>query len=385
MESKEFQVLIKGGYSGVRFFERSKGKTRSIFLQRDELVWLAGTVQEVVAEESSKVFWDQSRAGYPRIIAQKCSNCHGRFLTLEEFDGRRRCGTILIPEGRYGQGWERFVLEVRLARESISEASKVGGVKKGGAVRGRGSYAETLGMSDIPGEECCNSYTEPFARLPTWLKEASDDLGLKAQGSEMTMKGNCAPAKFVGALGGSKAQSFFRLACGLGESRDCADLVGVVAGEVPASKTQLPVDNCAGKTAMDIGYGQLIGLEGRDFHEGLPVINVKQELSLCRESLRVLKIEVDSGLARLDRVIKNLGDNGMGQGSNSRMLVSPTTNEAWVKPKNKLLAKHNIKVGLGDGSKMGPRERIKPIESMGRERKSFRKELGRVDTTSSVG
>lgn len=73
-ESKVFDITIKGGSSGVRIVEHSKGKTRSIFLQRDEIVWLMGTVKEVMAEETSKVFWDQSRAGYPRIIAQKCSN-----------------------------------------------------------------------------------------------------------------------------------------------------------------------------------------------------------------------------------------------------------------------------------------------------------------------
>jgi hypothetical protein len=69
VESKEFELLIKGGALGVRIFERSKRKQRSIFLQRDELVWLVGTVKEVVVVETSEVFWNQSRAGYPRIIA----------------------------------------------------------------------------------------------------------------------------------------------------------------------------------------------------------------------------------------------------------------------------------------------------------------------------
>jgi hypothetical protein len=115
VESKEFELLIKGGASGVRIFERSNRKQRSIFLNKDELARLAGTMKEVVVVETSEVFWDQSRAGYPRIITQKCSNKRGCFLTVEEFDGRRRGGAILIPEGRYGQGWERFVSEVRLA------------------------------------------------------------------------------------------------------------------------------------------------------------------------------------------------------------------------------------------------------------------------------
>jgi hypothetical protein len=140
VESKEFELLIKGGASGVRIFERSKRKQRSIFLQRDEIVWLVGMVKEVVVKETLEVFWDQSRAGYPQIIAQKCSNWHRRFLTLKEFDGRRS-GAILIPKGRYGQGWVHFISEVRVANEALNEVRKVRGVKKVEAVRGR-SYAK---------------------------------------------------------------------------------------------------------------------------------------------------------------------------------------------------------------------------------------------------
>ena len=118
VESKEFELQIKGGASGVRIFER-KRKQRSIFLKKDEVAWLAKTVKEVVVVEMSEVFWDQSSAGYPMIITQKCSNMHQRFLTVEEFDGRRICGAILIPKGRYGQGWDRFVSEVRLANSVL--------------------------------------------------------------------------------------------------------------------------------------------------------------------------------------------------------------------------------------------------------------------------
>ena len=42
---------------------------------------------------------------------------------MEEFDGRRRCN-ILIPEGRYGQGWEQLIVEVCMANFSLREASK---------------------------------------------------------------------------------------------------------------------------------------------------------------------------------------------------------------------------------------------------------------------
>ena len=68
VESKEFELRIKEGASMVRIFERCKVKQMSIFLFKDEVAWLAGTVKEVVAMETSEVFWDQSRAGYPRVI-----------------------------------------------------------------------------------------------------------------------------------------------------------------------------------------------------------------------------------------------------------------------------------------------------------------------------
>lgn len=119
MESKEFELVIKRGAIGVRFFERNIKKHRSIFLQKAEVAWLDRIVEELMAVKNSKVFWDQSRAGYPRIIAQKCTNWHKNFLTIEEFDSRRRCGSIMVLEGRFGRGWDRLKVEVRRANSSL--------------------------------------------------------------------------------------------------------------------------------------------------------------------------------------------------------------------------------------------------------------------------
>ena len=149
--------------------------------------------------ETYELFWDQSRARYPRIITQKCSNKHGHFLTVEEFDGRRRCGAILIPEGRYGQGWDRFVSEVRLANSVLHEVREVRERKKETEVRDRRSYAEVLGLSSQPEVDCFNSFLEPIARVPRWLKETSTEMDRQAKKEEkimMTPKYNHAPAKY---------------------------------------------------------------------------------------------------------------------------------------------------------------------------------------------
>jgi hypothetical protein len=68
VESKNFEISFKGGFSGVRLVERSKNKQRSIFIRRDEIVWLVRSVEVMVDVGTSEVFWDQSRASYPRLL-----------------------------------------------------------------------------------------------------------------------------------------------------------------------------------------------------------------------------------------------------------------------------------------------------------------------------
>ena len=48
VESKEFEVLIKGGITKVRIVKRSNKKQRFIFVKGNELAWLVGSVEVVV-------------------------------------------------------------------------------------------------------------------------------------------------------------------------------------------------------------------------------------------------------------------------------------------------------------------------------------------------
>ncbi|KAE8009276.1 hypothetical protein FH972_005723 [Carpinus fangiana] len=269
VESKEFEMLVKGGAAGVRIFECSKGKQRSIFLQRDELAWLMGIVKEVVTGETSKVFWDQSRAGYPRVIAQKCSNRHGHFLTLEEFEGRRRCGTILVLEGRRGQGWVRVISELGLVNEAFYEAREEKGVKKGRAMRGRRSYVEAMGLSTHSEEECFNSFTEPIAKVPKWLKVASTEMNFEAQkvGSrEKASEVSLASAKPFGEQGLASLRSLVRsLAQGMRVQHKMMELL--------ASRDFPPMKLLEGtKSTTNTGHGLLQGQEG-------DVVHIEQSLN----------------------------------------------------------------------------------------------------------
>jgi hypothetical protein len=90
VESKEFELRVVGGETGVRIREYYKGRKRSIFLDRDELAWLVRIFEDLVRVEDSRVFWNQSLQGFPRVLAQRCFNIHGGFLVVEEFSGDRR-------------------------------------------------------------------------------------------------------------------------------------------------------------------------------------------------------------------------------------------------------------------------------------------------------
>jgi hypothetical protein len=130
VEAKAFEVRVRGGNTGVRINESSKKKKGSIFVRREELVWLVGALEVVVEADKPEIFWDQSRTGLPRIQTQKRSNKHGRFLSIEEFEGRRRCGIVLVPEGRFGQGWASLMVELDGALSLLRERRDSGVLKQ---------------------------------------------------------------------------------------------------------------------------------------------------------------------------------------------------------------------------------------------------------------
>ncbi|KAE8009979.1 hypothetical protein FH972_006379 [Carpinus fangiana] len=56
-----------------------------------ESAWLSHIFAELVAVDDSRVFWDHTTPGYPRVLAQKDFNRHGQFLVVEEYNGREKC------------------------------------------------------------------------------------------------------------------------------------------------------------------------------------------------------------------------------------------------------------------------------------------------------
>jgi hypothetical protein len=324
VESKEFEMMIKGGNSGVRIVERSNKKQRSVFIQRDEVAWLVGSVEALMNVGTFEVFWDQSRAGYQRIIVQKCANRHGHFLTIEEFDGRRRCGNILIPEGRRGQGRERLISELKKASSSLWEGRVFRESKmKKVATDGR-SFAEVVGLS----------------KISSGLKEITAAVGEPSPASQCVGNERSLP----------KAHSQTGPVRVSVEAGGCSRPVGGATGEKDWSTVgKQPV-----KGTVGVGVACSVLQQGVKGHME-NTINAKLELGYCREWLRRLRGEVDAGLLRLDAVIKELEISGPGQGNKGMGWASKPTAERDSKPKDNQEPKGKKAVTrLGMGMGLGP-------------------------------
>jgi hypothetical protein len=154
VESKSFEMLIKGGNYGLRMVEKGKKMQGSIFIHRDEINWLVGAVEVALDVETSEVFWDTSSAGFPRVLVQRRANRHGSFIFIEEYEGRNRRGSVLIPEGRHGQGWCRLVSELKIARSALWKGREFRVRKASRVIPGR-SFAEVVGRpqsSEVAGK-----------------------------------------------------------------------------------------------------------------------------------------------------------------------------------------------------------------------------------------
>jgi hypothetical protein len=342
VEAKVFEVLIKGGASSVRIFEKGKKKTTSIFVRRDELAWLVGALEEVADSDKAVTFWDQSRAGFPRIISQKRSNRHGRFLMIEEFEGRRRCGSILVPEGRFGQGWARLMVELDDANSRIWEGS-VSREKpsvfadakcKGLEVKSSAAnHREDKSNRRVLEKACARGFA------PANQKNRAVTASTSASGSSVPGDALCGGEVSVGLLGGAPVVPGDALCGGvataglLGGTRSKGQWVQTLLTPAPQSEQEACLPR------------QGPSREKIDRDLGEHAFNATVELLNCREWLRRIRGEVDVGLQRLDLVLKDLDVSGLGQerlgfrkpGPNGKKPPTPKATSA----------------GLGLGSKVG--------------------------------
>jgi hypothetical protein len=352
VEAKIFELQIKGGDTGVRIFERSKQRMSSIFIRRDEVAWLVGALEEVAEAEKPVVFWDQSRAGHPRIITQKRSNRHGRFLSIEEFDGRRRSGIILIPEGRYGQGWARLMVELDGVNSYLWEGRKPRECKKAEAVHVRQRHTEVMGpLNHSEGKfslECEDSAAKESVGLE--VKATEHDI-LKKEGKRPVTYAQAVvcgsplthyvtqPRQASLEFAGSKQM--------WGSKKGVSD-AGLKWAQTVSSQAEIPA-GAARSVMKELSKRQEKAVS-------LAVINVNQDLRSIREWLGRLRGEVDAGIERLDEVLSKFKFAGSGQGSREvGRIIKP---KRIFKPKQKYWARKKRWVPklMGESTGCGPIE-----------------------------
>jgi hypothetical protein len=306
VEAKEFELVVRGGNTGVRFYERSCKSNRSIFLQRAEVAWLDGVVEDLVAKKTTEVFWDQSRAGYLRILVERCSNQHGKFLTIVEFDGRHRSGSIMIPEGRHGQGWNRLKLEVSRVNSSLGVREKW---KYNTVTVGR-SYADAVMATQAGGSEVhlLKNNKAPVSSVDaskTVLRKETHTPAVEEEFSAVTGEGT--------------------------------NVSGLVAGGA-LSASLLP------KTLPNPVNSAKEALRGRDEAAGyglasLGQSNLREELQHLKSFLKKLKEDADVGIRRVEEVMGSLGCGGpvteVGVGQNMGHNKAVGSLKPKIKRKNK--------------------------------------------------
>jgi hypothetical protein len=361
VESKEFEVLIKGGATGVRIVERSHNKRRSIFVQRNELAWLVRTVEDIVEKETSEVFWDQSRAGYPRIIVEKRSNRHGRFLTIEEFKGRRRVGAVLIPEGWYGQGWSCLIPELSQVKASLWEGrevreGKVAYHQEGKAAKNRFYGKDEQGLSVTQSRQVMardSSHREMVLTKALGQAGTAPGSGVSSDalcGAVEKERGQCEriPLKVDSGVSGD-------VLCG-GDGA-----VGVQGGANPKGRWVQALLSPAPYfvEAACKPFSRKVALHEEVVSDkGVSALNAIAELCNCREWLRKIRGEVDAGLQKLDLLLRDVDFNGPGQGRRGKEWV-PEPKKTPEPRGKKLCIPKDPRVGPGLGP-VGCKANVQP-------------------------
>jgi hypothetical protein len=333
VEAKEFELVVRGGNTGVRCYERNSKTNRSIFLHRTEVAWLDSIVEDLAAVKRSKVFWDQSRAGVPRIIVEKCSNRHGNFLMLVEFDGRFRRGSIMIPEGRHGQGWNRLKMEVNRVNSSLGVREKW---RYNKVTPGR-SFAEVVMNNQADGYEV---YTLKNRRDKATVSSADGSMTEPKKELQVSVMGKeCAAVAGDGTNVGMPA-------CG---------------GSLTASlfpKT-LPKPVNSGMEAL-IGRMESAG----NGHASLGQLRLREELQSLKSYLTKVKEDVDLGIWRVEEVMGLLEVNGLETGLGDGQTLGKEMGWIGSKPKRKKRSRVKRRKNNSEKNPLEPKPNSAPLRGV---------------------
>jgi hypothetical protein len=315
---------------------------------------MVGAVEEAMDVETSEVYWDPSSTGFPCVLVQRRANRHGRFIFIEEFEGNKRRGSVLIPEGRYGQGWNRLASELRTVRMTLWKGRDFRERKATRVVAGR-TYAEVVGGPKL---------------LENELKVASPEMmegssPVKIDGGRVQLQTQTRPVNNTkgGSDGGAPAKVQSQASeKNRGEpARIQAKAEGSVSSTTNTMSNSLQNPMISGEAAPNGGFESV-----RDGQTAVHRCDDLQDITIC---LLDIKSRLELGLKRVDMVfqlmeqmkcrgcMEKASEMGLRLGSPRASQKMGSVEVGWSKPKKKNFKRKNkIQQGL-----LGP----KPVGLLG--------------------
>jgi hypothetical protein len=346
VESKSFELSSEAGMR-FKLTKWGRGKLKYLEMGSSRLIWLLKSLEEVVPDSVEMGACRNHRVEGSVMFIQKHKNGNGRFMEISEFGRGGKHSQVVIPEGWDSSGWNQCIHQLRLLAKHIKE-------------QGSSSHNKRPLVQDqfvVEGRS--------FAEVAEGKKKGSINESLPVL--DVVEKGSdtIRPVLLLSknGLAGGEASFFEHKSVEKGGS---IENEGANSGKLPVSNSQTQAELRVGKGGMKTGYGQMTRLQGKAIHGELCAFNAAQELWACRETLRKLKGEVESGLARLDWAFKNIEGLGPGQGSISWIQASPKDKEKWFKPKKRIKSKWVgsgilTKAGAGTGPK--PSDIKRPVQA----------------------
>ncbi|KAG6676787.1 hypothetical protein I3842_15G169000 [Carya illinoinensis] len=142
VESKTFIFAKEGAYN-FRITEKSRRMSLFILLNGSTASWVVNVVGEAIRTRWRGDFFKKQNVGNGMFTIQLLRNSRGHYLLLEEYNNGRRRGSVIIPEGLKGNGWEGFAYNLKKTMEHT--VAQPVSRRDGKSVQASKSYAMVVG------------------------------------------------------------------------------------------------------------------------------------------------------------------------------------------------------------------------------------------------
>jgi hypothetical protein len=112
VESKSYKLRLGDGNRTIKLTEWGRMNLSTLFLGEVRLAWLLKMMQELVLDTIGIGACRDHRMGSSVVFLQKRMNKYGKFMEITEYGRGGRRSFLVIPEGREGQGWKHYIVQL---------------------------------------------------------------------------------------------------------------------------------------------------------------------------------------------------------------------------------------------------------------------------------